>query len=116
MLATNAPSPASLDSETRDHLRARSKVLLGNKDRLDVAVTVALAEDKAVNATDLAAELQLVNSRVRTQLLAFAEAGLLIETPAVEGLKRWYMRKDSPFWRGCVDLYLEWIAEGGNGK
>jgi hypothetical protein len=104
-----APSPTSLPKKVRDRIRTYSKVLLGNKDRIDVAVAIALSQDKAVNATDLANELGLVNSRVRTQLLAFAEVGLLSETPASGELKRWYLRQNSPFWQACLDLYLEWI-------
>jgi hypothetical protein len=113
MVTTSVPSPASLDKEAREHIRAKSKVLLGNKDRIDVAVAIALGDDRAVNATDLADELGLVNSRVRTQLLAFAEIELLTEVQVSGELKRWYVRQDSPFWQACIDLYVEWVAKVG---
>jgi hypothetical protein len=109
MAVTIVPSPTSLSKKAREHIRANSKTLLGNRDRIDVAVAIALSEHGAVNATDLADELGLVNSRVRTQLLAFAEVELLSEIPPAGELKRWYLRQDSPFWQACLDLYLEWI-------
>jgi hypothetical protein len=109
MALLTVPSPTSLSKNAREHVRANSKVLLGNKDRLEVAVAIALSEDHAVNATDLADELRLVNSRVRTQLLAFAKVELLSEMPGGGELKRWYVRQENPFWQFCLDLYLEWI-------
>jgi hypothetical protein len=109
MTLLTAPSPTSLSKNARERVRGGSKVLFGNRDRLEVAVAIALSEDKAVNATDLADELRLVNSRVRTQLLAFAKVELLSEMPAGGELKRWYVRQDNPFWQSCLGLYLEWI-------
>ena len=104
-----APSPDQLSTEKRELVRERSKALFGNRDRIDVAVAIALGEDAAVNATDLAAEIGLANSRVRAQLLAFADAGLLSRVEPGGELKRWYRRENNPFWQSCLALYLEWI-------
>jgi hypothetical protein len=90
-----------------DRLRERSKLVYGNRDRLQVAVAVARSDSGLVNATDLAEETGLVNTRVRAQLIAFAEAGLLEAMPPDAG-KRWYSRVESPFWRQCLDLAEEW--------
>jgi hypothetical protein len=102
-------SPRTLDRKARERIRERSKDVFGNKDRLDVAVAIARSADDAVNATDLAAETGLVNSRVRAQLLALTRADLLSEVPQTgEDLKRWYLRQESPFWQTCLDLYAKW--------
>jgi hypothetical protein len=82
--------------------------LFGNQDRVEVAVAIAANEDGAVNATDLAIETGLINTRVRAQLRALADVGLLAEVPAAGELKRWYVRQDSTFWQICLDLYDEW--------
>jgi hypothetical protein len=91
-------------------VRAKSKALFGNRDRLEVAVAIAKSEDGVVNATDLSFELGMVNSRVRAQLLAFAEVGLLVlgTTPAENG-KRWYVRQQSSFWATCIEMTSTWI-------
>lgn len=88
-------------------MRSGSKVLFGNKDRLEVAAAIADSEDGLVNATDLSEEIGLVQSRVRNQLVAMAEVGLLIKLPSSD-LKRWYQRVDSPFWQTSCHLYEEW--------
>lgn len=84
-----------------------SKLLLGNLDRLEVGVAIALSPDGLVNATDLQAELGLAQSRVRSQLVTMTNAGLLVALPRA-GFKRWYERQESTFWRSCLDLYEEW--------
>jgi DNA-binding IclR family transcriptional regulator len=84
-------------------LREKSKALFGNRDRLEVLAAIARSQDAAVNATDLALELGILNPRVRTQLIALAEAGLLAPAPT-EDVKRWYVKRESPFWGGCLDL------------
>lgn len=109
MATATSPSRRYLDEAARDLVRARSKALFGNRDRLDVAIAVARSHDSAVNATDLAKETGLINTRVRAQLLAFAEADLLSEIqPAGGELKRWYRRNDNPFWQACLDLHDAW--------
>jgi hypothetical protein len=94
-----------LDSEV---VRARSKVLFGNMDRIAVAVAIAESPDGLVNATDLTWQLRLANNRVRAQLVAFAEVGLLQALPGDGDKKRWYSRLESPFWRACQDLVRDW--------
>jgi len=97
-----------LHPEIRERLRRRSKVLFGNLDRLEVAVAIAASPDGAVNATDLSAETGLLNVRVRAQLIALEQVGLLVAMPRAGELKRWYLRLDSPFWQTCLDLTEEW--------
>jgi hypothetical protein len=101
--------PPNISGQEREHLRARSKALFGNRDRLEVAVAITLSPDGAVNATDLAKVTGLANNRVRNQLLVMAAAGLLAEMPPGGEHKRWYVRQDSPFWQACLDLYEKWV-------
>jgi hypothetical protein len=77
--------------------------VLGNRDRAEVGAAIGLSEDGAVNATDLSVELNLPNSRVRAQLLAFHAGGLLEPQPSITG-KHIYARVESPFWAACIDL------------
>lgn len=107
----SALHPERLDQPTRERIRQRSKAMFGNLDRLDVAVAIALSEDGLVNATDLSWELRIANNRVRAQLLALTELGLLRPGPGAGG-KRHYLRLANPFWQTCLELYREWVAEG----
>jgi len=98
---------SSLPRETREGLRVYSKLLFGNRDRLDVAVAVAQAADRVVNATDIGFELRLAPNRVRAQLEAFAALGYLTDSSPGFGGKRWFIRGESPFWSLCLALYEE---------
>lgn len=74
-----------------------------------MATAVARSPLDIVNATDLAEEMGLVNTRVRAQLLAFVEAELLEEVPrGPNELKRWYRRLNHPFWELCLTLEDAW--------
>jgi hypothetical protein len=93
----------------RQRLRERSKFLLGNSDRLEVAAAVARSEDDAVNATDLVQVLDgLPNNRIRAQLVALAQAGLLDAMPRDGHGRIWYVRKPTKFWDACVELEERW--------
>lgn len=94
-------------TSARARLRARSKSLLGNQDRLEVGAAIARAHDPLVNAADLALELNMPNNRVRAQLIAFAAAGVLEALPATERI-HWYERRPSPFWDFCHQQLEEW--------
>jgi hypothetical protein len=104
--------PERLDPQVRERIRQRSKAMFGNLDRLDVAVAVALSDDGLVNATDLSWDLRIANNRVRAQLLALTELGLLQPAPSSSSTKRHYVRLTNPFWQTCLELYREWAAEG----
>jgi hypothetical protein len=101
-------SPAALPVETRARVRARSKSLFGNLDRLEVAAAVAASPDGLVNATDLQWELKIANNRIRAQLVTLADLELL-QAPPPDTRKRYYMRIESPFWETCLSLYEQWI-------
>lgn len=103
--------PAELDDATRERVRQKSKVLFGSSDRLLVAIAIALAPDGVVNATDLQWDLKLAANRVRTQLLALAELGLLVEGPSGENGRRMFVRVSNPFWDVCVERYSSWTTE-----
>lgn len=103
-----ADSSYAIHAREDEKLRQRSKAMFGSSDRLPVALAIAAAQDGAVNATDLSWELQLANNRVRAQLVAMADLGLLQPVPPDSGGKRWYVRLDSQFWDVCVDLYEGW--------
>jgi predicted ArsR family transcriptional regulator len=96
-----------VSSRTRERIRTRSKVLFGSGDRLEVALAIATSPDGVVNATDLSWELHIANNRVRAQLVALTELGLLTPGPA-DDRKKWYVRRPSSFWQTCVDLHEAW--------
>jgi hypothetical protein len=98
--------PTSLPANTRKRLRAHSRALFGNLDRLEVAAAIA-ASDGTVNATDLQWQLRIANNRVRAQLVVLAELGLLQHVD-LETRKRHYVRLESPLWSTCLDLYRQW--------
>jgi hypothetical protein len=103
-----------LTTESHERLREKSKVLMGNRDRLEVAVAVAVSEDGVVNATDISQQLGMANNRVRANLLAFAEVELLDQAPLPQSGRRWFVRRSDPFWSLCVELYEAWTAESVN--
>jgi hypothetical protein len=107
----SALHPERLDPQVRERIRQRSKAMFGNRDRLDVAVAIALS-DGLVNATDLSWSLRIANNRVRAQLLALSELGLLRPAPMESATKRHYLRLENAFWQTCLELYREWAAEG----
>jgi hypothetical protein len=109
VVASSLAKSSRSEAEAHDLARSGSKALFGNQDRIDVVMAIGSSGDGVVNATDLAAETGLINSRVRAQLLALVEAKLLHEVPPTGGdRKRWYVRRDSPFWQACLDLYDKW--------
>jgi predicted ArsR family transcriptional regulator len=108
MLPDTPPGMAKdVSSSARERMRTRSKLLFGNGDRLEVALAVATSTDGVVNATDLSWELRIANNRVRAQLLALTQLGLLEPGPP-DDRKRWYVRRPSSFWQTCVDLHEAW--------
>ena len=90
----------------RDRLRRRSKRLFGNADRLQVAYAVAKGSG-VVHAQELAGILGISPPRVRSQLLAFCEAGVMEALPRTE-LKQHYARTDDPFWDLVTQLVDGW--------
>jgi len=70
-------------------------------------VAVALSPDGLVNASDLQWEIDIVQSRIRNQLVSLSQAGLMSSSQV--GGKRWYKRLDSPIWKASLDLYENWI-------
>jgi DNA-binding transcriptional ArsR family regulator len=94
-------------SHTRAELRRRSKLVLGNADRIEVAAAVARDSAGLVHAQGLANELAISPPRVRAQLRAFTDAGLMRLLPR-EGQIVYYERHDDPFWQAAVDLHAAW--------
>jgi hypothetical protein len=99
-----------LPAPAYEGLREKSKVLMGNRDRLEIAVAIAVSEDGVVNATDISRQLGIAPNRVRANLLAFAHVGLLDQPPPQSG-RRWFIRRSSTFWSLCLDLYQAWCPE-----
>jgi DNA-binding transcriptional ArsR family regulator len=95
-------------ASSRERLRSMSKLLLGNRDRLEVGVAVARSRDGLVNATDLGLALGIAQPRVRNQLVALERAGLLDRMPKSGDVKQWFRRRSSPFWDVCLVLYKDW--------
>jgi hypothetical protein len=95
----------------REMLRERSKLLFGNRDRLEVALAVARSGDGLVNATDLSSVLVgWPNNRIRAQLVALASVDLLRAAPKNGPGRVWYSRQPSSFWATCSELAERWGA------
>lgn len=103
-MASSATSKA--DADAREQLRQRSKRLFGNADRLEVALAVAESSG-LVHAQELADRLRMSPPRVRAQLLAFVEAGVMLVLPR-NGLIQNYERIDDPFWELVRELVPRW--------
>ncbi len=94
------------DYLTTMQLRRRSKRLFGNSDRLEVAHAVGVSSG-LVHAQELADQLGMSPTRVRTQLLAFVDAGVMRTLPR-SGLVQNYERIDDPFWGFVHRLVVAW--------
>jgi DNA-binding transcriptional ArsR family regulator len=102
----SAPSRVRIQP-TSPAIRKRSKLLLGNADRLDVAAAIGRSSSGVVHAQELADVLRISPPRVRTQLLAFTSAGLMRLLPR-QGMTVDYERVDDPFWDLVVRLMDAW--------
>jgi hypothetical protein len=100
-------APPLTTAPDRDLLRHRSKVLYGNADRLEVAVAVARSSSGVVHAQELADELRIAAPRVRAQLRAFVEAGVMALLPR-HGQTVDYERCADPFWEGIEATVAGW--------
>jgi|ERR1700722_19136389 len=95
-------------AKQREEIRKRSKALFGNRDRLEVMAAIAASRDGLVCAADLERSVGLANNRVRAQLIALYEAGLLQAMPRSRDRIQWYQRQPSRLWQAAVDVYTEW--------
>lgn len=93
-------------------MRLRSKRLFGNADRLEVAFAVA-SSPGLVHSQELADQLGISPPRVRTQLLAFVDAGLMRVMPR-SGQVQNYERIDDPFWSLVSELVLSYREPAGD--
>lgn len=96
------PAPSSKPTHSLIQLRARSKRLFGNADRLQVAYAVAVSSG-LVHAQELADALHISPPRVRAQLLAFVDANVMRPLPR-SGHVQNYERLDDPFWQTTTQL------------
>jgi hypothetical protein len=81
-------------------LRMHSKLLFGSSYRLQVSAHIARHE-RVVSVREVARELGVADSIVRSEFLRLAEAGLLLALPRT-GPSQYYERLDSPFWEFCA--------------
>jgi hypothetical protein len=94
--------------ELAEDMRRRSKALFGNRDRLVVIAAVSHS-DGIVCAADLERRTELANNRVRAQLIALTDAGLLAQDRREpRDRTQWYRRIPSPLWAACAALYEDW--------
>lgn len=97
--------------QRRAKLRERSKKVFGNADRIEVAAAIARSSSGFVNGQELHEELGISPPRVRTQLLALCDGGLLRTIPRA-GLKQYYERvdDDDPFWTLVEQVAAKWAV------
>src|SRR6202035_4987631 len=108
--ATETYAPlAGLTTRQRHRLRDRSKRVFGNADRLEVAYAIARSSG-VVHGQELHIQTSISPPRVRTQLLAFKEAGLLRELPLERQVKN-YERLDDPYWEAIAALVEAWMLD-----
>src|SRR3954454_22892817 len=91
-------------------LGARRKSFSGTATRLGAASAVARAASGFVHAQGLGHELDITPPRVRAQLRAFVEAGVMRQRGRV-GSTVDYERVDGPFWEAVEVLAVAWSAE-----
>ncbi len=99
-----SPGPKHLSHEVLIAVRAHSKQMFGNQDRLEVAYAITRVELGRVNATDLHRDIDLAVNRIRSQLLLLVSMHLLAETGGGEGGKRMFEVQDREdvFWKFVV--------------
>jgi hypothetical protein len=98
-----------LSTTTREHIRAHSKALFGNRDTLEVGFVVASSPDGVVHATGIADDLRMAPNRARAQLERFLELELMTDGKTLShDRRRWFVRTESPVWRLFLALYEEW--------
>jgi Fe2+ or Zn2+ uptake regulation protein len=96
-------------AQSRKELRERSKKLFGNADRLQVAFAVAESSG-VVHAQEIADRLSISPPRVRTQLLAFVDSGVMQTLPR-NGHTQNYERIQDPFWDMVTQLLEAWVPD-----
>ncbi len=84
---------------TLGDLRERSKLLFGNRYRLEIGEMIA--RSSVVTAREIARDLGLADSVVRAELLRLSAAGLLVPSP-MPTRERYYERVADPFWDYCA--------------
>ena len=87
-------------------IREVSKRVLGNRYRLEVADAIAGQEPGIFHARLLADRLRLPDTKVRDELVKFAEAGLIQQLPKIRGQQD-YRREDSVYWTFARELLTE---------
>jgi DNA-binding transcriptional ArsR family regulator len=75
-------------------------------------LAVAEHSREVVNAQELSEQLGISPPRVRAQLLAFVESGLMTAVPRSE-LRQYYERIDDPFWSAVRTLVHSWRESAG---
>jgi hypothetical protein len=101
---------SAADSSYRKRLRKRSKQLFGNADRLEVAAAVASSSSGVVHAQELADQLGISPPRVRAQLLAFVDAGVMEVLPRHSNVVN-YERLPDPFWTMVLEIVDGWRSD-----
>jgi hypothetical protein len=79
--------------------RRISKVLLGSRYRLEVAVAIAEADPGIVHVRQVAADLGLTDNLVKLEFRHFEEGGVLLRLDRPQGEQRQYFeRMPSTYW------------------
>ena len=79
------------------HLRAQSRLVLGNRYRAELILALARGGESGVCLGDLADACDTDSSVYHAPVKALIEAGLVEKLPAVRGdHRRWYRRRGDP--------------------
>jgi hypothetical protein len=91
-----------------ERVRRTSKVLVGNRYRLEIASAVAQLQSDIFHAKELADALGLPLNVVSQQVKAFVTVGVCEDVPAVAGQRqRFFRRVPCSYWTGCAVLLDE---------
>jgi hypothetical protein len=87
------------------NVRQLSKVLYGNRYRLEIAAAIGLLDTDVFHAKEVADGLGMPHNVVSQQIKCFVEVGVCEDMPAIDGHRnRYFRRLDSPYWQGCITL------------
>lgn len=93
-----------MDEDQREHLRALSRALFGQKHKLELMLAIANAEDGIVCQTDLAKALNVTMSSLQRPFESLVSAELVTPLPSAESKYRYFVRNPSALWAAALEL------------
>lgn len=105
----DTPLSSLLDEVAVEYIRERSKVLYGNRHRLEVVVAIARTSGPFYQR-ELSNVTGIPDSQIKAVLEPLADAGLVRAITGNRGMAKYYERMPSVYWQGAEDLLDEVTA------